>query len=260
MDWKPYIGITGIENQSQAQQLIDEAGDMRGRYLMEGVLASYKTLDGGKTKYPFRYQEIGDIGNTFVDAPSRVLNLIHYHTDHIGSLLAQMYEVTRYGGPHIHGIQLNVAWPERWKVDAHKNRHDGQVIVLQCGRKALEACGLKPGIDFSLSALASFVRRVASYKDSVDYVLLDMSGGNNVPLDPLFSQTCLIALYESNLSPMLGIAGGLTAETLPAIAALLSLFPDLSIDAEGGLRDEHDRLDMTKAIRYLRTARHYLRC
>lgn len=241
-------------------QLLSEAHDMEGRMLMLGVLASYKTLHGTKTKYPFRYPAIEDIGNTFVDAPSRVLNLIHYHTDHVGSILAQMYEVTRYGGPHVHGIQLNMAWPQRWKLDAHKNRHDGQVIVMQCGRKALEQCGLQQGSDFSLSALASFVRRVASYKDSVDYVLLDMSGGNNLPLDPSFLQTCLTALYAQGLSPMLGIAGGLTAETLAAVAALLSLFHDLSIDAEGGLRDEFDHLDMVKAIRYLRTARQYFHC
>ncbi|TSC61762.1 MAG: hypothetical protein Greene041614_911 [Parcubacteria group bacterium Greene0416_14] len=259
MKRKPYIGITGIENQSQALQALEEADGMHERYLMQGILASYKTLHGNKTKYPFGYPEIGHIEKIFVNSPG-VLNLIHYHTDHTGSILAQMHEVTRYGGPYVHGIQLNVAWPERWKLDAHKNRNDGQVIVLQCGRKALAACGLAVESEITSSALASLTRRVASYKDSIDYVLLDMSGGENISLDLSFSRACLTALAEHGVSPMLGTAGGLTAETLPRVAALFSEFPDLSIDGQGGFRDEDYRFNSTKAIRYIRTAREYFHC
>ena len=53
---------------------------------------------------------------------------------------------------------------------------------------------------------------------------------------------------------MVSIAGGLFAGTLPMIEPIIAEFPDLCIDAEGRLRDEHDNLDSSKAKAYAQKA------
>lgn len=60
----------------------------------------------------------------------------------------------------------------------------------------------------------------------------------------------LRALEDMDLDIGLGVAGGLSAETLHLVEPLIEEFPDLSIDAEGRLRDESDKLDLTAAKRY----------
>ena len=260
MERKPYIGITGFNHQSQIQQISLETAGMSDSYFMAGVLASDKSLQGLPTRHPHRYPPVADIGSIFID-PTH-LNLIHYHTDTpvAASLFSQMLRVRRSGLPHCHGLQLNVTWPARAALYAYKHRFPDDVLVLQCGKEALAEVGLYSGKITELSALADLADRIALYGDSIDYVLLDASGGENRLVDVSLTRACLTALYERNVYPLLGFADGLTAETLSYVAGtgLFSEFPDVSIDAEGGLRDEEDRLDMTKAIRYYRTACCYL--
>ena len=260
MERKPYVGITGFDHQSQPQQILLEIPAMSDRYFMAGVLASDKSLQGLPTKHPHRYPRVADIGNIFID--STALNLIHYHTDTpvAASLLSQMLRIRRYGLSHCHGLQLNVTWPARAALHAYKHRFPDDVLVLQCGKEALAEVGLYSGKIRKPLALVALTDRIASYGDSVDYVLLDTSGGENQLVDVPLMRACLTALYERNVYPLLGFAGGLTIETLRYIAltGLFSEFPDVSIDAEGGLRDEHDCFDMTKAISYYRTAHFYL--
>jgi hypothetical protein len=50
------------------------------------------------------------------------------------------------------------------------------------------------------------------------------------------------------------IAGGLSDSTLDLLDALVGVFPEMSIDAEGRLRDANDRLDLVRAAQYVRHA------
>ena len=68
------------------------------------------------------------------------------------------------------------------------------------------------------------------------------------------ARALMLALRNTYPHLGIGIAGGLSADTLPHIAGLLQEIPDLSIDAEGQLRDENDHLDVNKAVRYVLAA------
>ena len=61
----------------------------------------------------------------------------------------------------------------------------------------------------------------------------------------------LATIQAKELGVGLGVAGGLCAERLYLLDGLLDEFPNLSIDAEGRLRDANDQLDLSAAKDYV---------
>lgn len=119
-------------------------------------------------------------------------------------------------------------------------------IILQCGAGAIAEASHSP---------YELAWQVAGYADLIDYVLIDPSGGKGLLFDVHFAHDCLAALTETVPSIGVGIAGGLSAQTLQQIWALTLLWGGcFSIDAEGQLRDDKDKLDVTKAIEYVAAA------
>ena len=96
--------------------------------------------------------------------------------------------------------------------------------------------------------------RAAKYCDVVTDILVDASGGHSKDIDPFFA-AAMVRTIRAEVGPTvgIGIAGGLCAETLPTVAALV-VDHDLSIDAEGRLRNDRDELDLDKARAYLNAA------
>ena len=103
--------------------------------------------------------------------------------------------------------------------------------------------------------------RVADYlsRQPIMHVLLDTSGGTGEAYRPDDYKPWVDAL--SYYHPHhIGIAGGLSAETLPTLVEpLLALNPELSVDAEGRLRsggpDPSDtRIDLQKVRAYVEVA------
>ena len=105
-------------------------------------------------------------------------------------------------------------------------------------------------------------KRVKEYLGLVDYILLDPSGGRGESFHPEAMDWFLEDLQKEVGNKIgLGVAGGLSAETLKQqIGPLVKKYPDLSIDAEGRLRDENDNLDLAKATLYIRKARKIFKC
>jgi hypothetical protein len=209
-----------------------------GLTLMCGVLVSEKTLRGERNRWWKRYAPIDDIAGIFSDEP-RCLNLIHYCSDRppsaevIGRLVA-------IGGPHLHGFQFNGAWPDAWSFRMGTNRA-ALHVVLQA----------RPGAD--IAEMRTFLATIA---DGKRHVLIDASGGRGEPIDPTVARaTARLFRRENGYWINLGIAGGLCAETLPAIGPVLREY-DVSIDAEGRLRDgdEGGTLTLDKARSYLKVA------
>jgi len=240
----PYIGVTGFTSQSEVVSVLGSVPKDADRLLMVGVLASQKTLRGQKNKWPNRYPEVGFISEIFV-RNRWVLNLIHYNTKEPESLTEQLIEMTRLGGQNLEGFQLNLAWPSRDAILAYHKVCGGKFIVLQIGGKAFEMVNHSP---------KELAEKVSLYEHVVDYVLLDPSGGYGVPFDTEKARTYLDALRGYNLDLGLGVAGGLSPTTLNLIEPLISDFPDLSIDAEGRLRDSGDNLDLSIASQYVQGA------
>lgn len=237
---RPYVGITGFMSREEVQSILDVVPEDSTTDVMIGVLASLKTLRGETNKWPNRYPEVGKIKDIFIDHP-KALNLIHYNSKEDDYLFDQLCRMTDLGGPNFHGFQLNMAWPSILCLKNYRHQF-AKKIVLQIGGHAFEM------VDHSADRLAEWV---SDYEGYVDYVLLDPSGGYGIPFDTVKAADCLDALKEKNLDIGLGVAGGLSPTTLNLVEALRNDFPDLSIDAEGKLRDADDRLDVEVAKEYL---------
>lgn len=253
---QPYIGVTGFMDEADVREVLFAFPKDTRHKLMVGVLASQQTFRGEQNKYPNRYPQKDAIGKIFVDHP-QALNLVHYHTLVSDQMLAsEMMAVKHVAGPHCHGFQLNVRWPSPKALEIYHHassigfRPKQDVIVLQCGRGAMA------DIDFVPEQLA---KRVSDYKGLVDYVLIDPSGGKGQGFDQHFAWACLGELTEYVPDMGLGVAGGLAAETVETLRGLLTKHPDISIDAEGRLRDTDDSLKLGAANQYVVAANRLLR-
>ncbi len=241
----PYVGVTAVMTDVQAISLLNAIPHGSKHRLMVGVLASSKTIEGIPNKWPNRYPTLENIGGIFQDDP-RALNLIHFNTKDPSLLFEQMVKARSLAGPHCHGFQLNVAWPDPKILRRFYMMRSGPTIVLQVGGHAF-AC-----VNDSPRKLADKIAQ--EYAKYIDYVLLDPSGGLGRPFDTEVLRGYLRALDAKGLPLGLGVAGGLSADTLHLVTPLLDEFPDLSIDAEGRLRDKDDHLDVGAATSYIKNA------
>jgi hypothetical protein len=245
----PYIGVTGFMSQGEVAAALNAFRDgpaTGGRKIMVGVLASSKTLAGQKNKWPNRYPAPRDIARLFSTDP-RALNLIHYATDDQSTLDEQLRTLLRLGGPNLHGFQLNMAWPDPGALEVL----EGKRVVLQIGAKAIALAG-------DAEDIASCVDEY-THDGHITDVLIDASGGKGVPMDPDLVIACVDAIADWHPDLGIGVAGGLSAATLGSLRPITGTFPFVSIDAEGRLRTDDDRLDVAAMQEYLIVARQTLR-
>ena len=237
---KPYIGITGFKTAQEVFDVLSCFFSKTDRLLMVGGLASLKTMRGNKNKWAHRYPTMEDISVIFQDHP-QVLNLIHYNTEELDTLADQLVAMTEFGGTNLHGFQLNVPWPPLSQLDIYRAMHLEKQIVLQIGGRAFDMINNSP---------EQLVKKVAEYEGLIDCILLDPSGGYGKQFDPESLMNYLQTLQAEDLNIGLGIAGGLSPVNLDIIRPFAIKFPDLSIDAEGRLRNTNDDLDLDLACAY----------
>lgn len=243
----PYIGITGFMSQREvlAALTVLDLAKYYQRKLMVGVLVSWKTTHCLKEKWPNRYPVAEKISEIFVNHP-KALNLAHYRAGGFLSLDWQLEDVAKICGPNLHGFQLNIPWPETIGLKIYRERYPDKIIVLQIGSRAFEIIGYSP---------ERLAKKVAQdYKGLIDYILLDPSGSYGMDFDPAEIAEYLGALKKARLEIGIGVAGGLSATTLRNISPLIAEFSGLSIDAEDGLRDSDDHLDLREAGEYISKA------
>ncbi len=248
---RPYIGITGFMSRNEVKWAWDafEKTRLSPDYkLMVGVLASLKTLYGHANKWPNRYPAVKDISGIFIQ-DATMLNLVHYNSKNTDMLFVQLMALTELIGVELFdGFQLNIAWPNELEILAYKAHYPGKKIVLQVGGDDFETIENSP---------EKLVERLMVYDVGlIDYVLLDTSGGKGKTLDPEKLKDYLAAIdKESDFHDMgVGVAGGLSWDTMHLLKPLLKQIPYLSIDAEGKLRNENDHLDMSLVEGYVRKA------
>lgn len=208
-------------------------------HLMIGVLASSKTINGGKNRYAHRYPSVERIREIF-PPHRRTLNLIHYSTDERETLREQIKKLTSLGGPYLDGFQFNIAWPSPDAICV-----PGMRVVLQIGSRALEECGNDP---------EQVWRKLTYYDPEITDVLIDASGGKGIPIDAQTAKRYADAIREHIPRLRVGIAGGLSAETIELVRPFFDAEPKPSIDAEGQLRDPDDILNLKKMTQYLEAA------
>lgn len=237
----PYVGITGITEVGQSEAILRFARDLgwpRERLIMLGVLASYKGLVWGQPANPKQYVDIARLDEVVVD-DERAFNLVHYNSRAQG-LSTQLEDLLGLATA-ITGVQLNVAWPNASQLRRLRTRMYLKV-VLQIGAEAWGMIGRDGG---------RLVEGLRQYAGLVDYVLIDPSGGLGRAFDPDFAAEVLVTLAGADLGMKLGIAGGLEPGKLEVLKPLLAIYPDLSWDAQGRLRDENDELDLGRCQDYL---------
>ena len=243
----PYIGITGFATADEVAAVTGALPAHPARLLMCGVLLSNALLSGQTSAAPNRCPPPDAIAGIFTADP-RCLNLIHYRPRAGANLAAALASVSDIGGPNCHGVQINATrgapWPEPAALAEYRERRRPRRIVLQVGREAMAAAEHNP---------AEIARRCAAYAGIITDVLVDASEGLGQPMDAERTARYLDAIASA--APALGLvaAGGLHAGNLAALLA--PLLPQwgsiISIDAEGRLRDEDDRLDVGAARAYL---------
>lgn len=244
MKKKPYVGVTGFMSPEEVTNTLKDINFKKtNRLLMVGVLASSKTIQGIKNKWPNRYPQFEEIKNIFQNNED-CLNLVHYNTKEPNHLLGQLVDITEEVGSVLHGFQLNIAWPNVTILEQYKDKYPEKTIVLQIGSHAFDM------VENSPEKLADKVWQYVE-RSTIDYVLLDPSGGLGQPFDPEKTFRYLEALRGQSNRIGLGTAGGLSPTTLHLLKPLLAEFQNISIDAEGKLRTAEDHLDVETTRQYI---------
>lgn len=244
-----YIGVTGFSKPEEVSAALQAFPNNGVRKLMIGVLTTYKSLRGipMKPKWAKQMPDPSAIAGLFPD-DERVVNLVHFSTEEgqESSVLADMLKIHDLAGPNFHGFQLNVAWPQINQMDDYRRAMGwNHRIVLQLGQRAVEAVG---------GTAQGVVDMLYHYAGVVDDVLLDPSGGLGKPFDTERARELLSAIAEQGWDIGLGVAGGLGPDSLNLVKPLIKEFPNLSIDAQGRLRNAENDLDPNLVSTYLTKA------
>jgi hypothetical protein len=246
---KPYIGVTGVTTREQAEVLTTFVPENARHALMLGVLVSDKTLRGERNKHPHQFPPVHEISGIFNGARQNTVNLIHFHTDNPRTLDYSLEKLVDLGGPNLHGFQINMPWPNPELLYTFKAMNPTMRMVLQIGGVAMEQ------VSHQVLQLRDQVNQYMNLiqMQVIDDILLNPSGGLGIPFDPKGAHAYLSDLdytYPQRLG--LGVAGGLGSNSLYLLDTLIPDFPNLSIDAQGQLRNrDTDQLDFDKAGAYL---------
>jgi len=257
----PYVGIAGFTDPHEVRSIAADLYTMRpygapeagGRRLAVGVLASWKTLNGLPPGNPERYPPIeriralfdaaveparlggmgADADRVVCEIKDRTLRLIHYNSREPG-LVAQVERLCAIAGPNLDGFQFNIAWPKEDELRMIAADYPTLRIVLQVNREMFSNVARNPQL---------LVNEIgAKYRSSITDILFDMSAGTGTAIDMKEAETVVAALYEAFGGAAkggigIGIAGGLDYKNIRGLKPLLERWPDLSIDAEGRVRD-----------------------
>lgn len=278
----PYTGVTGFMSPKDVKAVCADSYTISGfdtpiyggRKLAVGVLASWKTLSGQPAGQPGRYPKIEDIrsiidaaaepyhhyspalgqvpsdGTTF-DLKARCLRMIHLNT-RMPYLPPQIDFLVEIAGPNLDGFQLNVVWPREDEIRALAQEYPMLRFILQINSTMYASVSRSPQL------LATEVAK--KYSPWITDVLFDMSGGTGQPTDLADAEKALEALYMTlggadAGGTNIGVAGGLDWQSVTRLRRLFDRWPDLSIDAEGRLRDKAtDALNCEMAREYVRRA------
>ncbi len=247
-----YTGATGFTDRAQAIAALNADGN-EDRQLMIGVLASEKTLRGEQltqSRLVNRYPPIDSIASIFIDHPA-VLNLVHYNTRNSDGLCEQLYELTKKSGPHCHGFQLNMAWPDpKQLLRFHLHTSWEKRIVLQIGAGAMKV------LDDNPKRIADKVGEYLGAHPVIRDVLIDASGGLGKDFALEDTRKLVREICSRHYEVNLGVAGGLHAGNIYRLVPLLEeanrFGQSLNFDAEGKLRrTPEDPLDVRLTASYL---------
>lgn len=263
----PYVGITGVTTTQQIEQINEIWRGLKfpGYNLMLGFLVSHKQLVDCDREHSKRYLSVDTIfaspddeidephWSELILAAGYSFNVLHYNTknpefaNEIDELVGLANDDPNDIGFGIYGIQLNIRAPDPQQIEVLRDRATRAAatlpflkIVLQINPDTYEMINryYKQGKDLD-------------YLAGCEYYLIDASGGRGKPMDPEQVHTIAHQLADYHFYNRKGVAGGITPEN---VGAVITEFPFWSIDAESGLRNDQDDLDLEKVRQYLTNA------
>lgn len=242
-----YIGITGFNSLEQVSNFNIHANYPMG-YFMYGFTSSNKRLadpkSSGKTSPSLNF-----LGAMIDAVPRYHLPMVHYFTPNLDGLADEIIELFTYCklDPNRVGLQINALWPDINHLKVLKRL--GHIITLQLPAKAIEIENIR------------VVDKLKTYRDVVDYALIDPSGGQgkDFSIGHASSLMTLIKKEIPEITP--GVAGGFSSdnveERIRAIqehskchACHQPELHDYCIDAQGKLRVD-GQLNIPKATIFI---------
>lgn len=243
------IGVTDVPNGAAARDLADLIPEQQDFLLHVGVMMNRKTLLGLPTTKSVVWPRNTEIAEIFTAHP-RAFNVLHYADCNGAGIAPPLAAALCFAGPHVHAIQLDMIWPDIPSLVRFRARYPflGGVI-LQIGLPALKARG---------GDWREVCRAVSDYGAAIDGILIDMSMGLGVLLDPAVTEERVAIAKEMLPELRIAIAGGLGSETIGAIEPILAKHSGISIDAAGRLRPSgnsmKEKLSLPMAHAYVRSA------
>lgn len=258
MRTKPYIGVTGASSKEEVEEVCRRFSDasyaMSGDHIpMLGFLVSREPL-GGQDISNRRYPAVDTLPELLQATRSSVMTTIHYRSrerdtlaDQVGKLFTGIYEKGL-----CNAVQFNIIWPDVKQVKMVKDMFPEMKIVLQASDKAMAD-----------NSPREIMEKVRQYGDSLDYCLIDPSGGRGMEFDIERPFAIYLEIKREIPDLTIGFAGGFTGEnTADRLRRIIKRISrqDFFIDAEGGLRDKvtekqgNDLLNLDNVGAYLRAA------
>lgn len=246
-----YVGVAGTTQVQEIQQIREMLDCLRwptGLRFMNGPLVSRKTLLGETPDDPVQYSPIEQVAPLLCDDP-RFFNVMHFNSR--DPRLAGQLEQIATLSPNLHGIQLNILWPQVAELRRFRHRYPDVQLILQLSRHTLSSVG---------NRTQDLIACLRPYAGVADYLLFDPSGGEGKPYDHSEASQLLIDLQASELPMQLGVTGGLCADRCWRLRRLLDRYPQLCWDAQSGLRDPGDGncLDLGRCYGFLAASRSLL--
>lgn len=249
---KPYIGVTDFTSRSQVEIMKAAINPTANRRLHVGAMISYKTLLGIPTSTGWENIWLNERGlhELFAD-DKEVFNVLHYADyDHLPgtgghrapTTVEHLLQAINRAGPYVHGLQLDMVWPEPRMLAEFKYARPGVQLIQQVSSRAMQEC-------------SNWLDVLEDYTGIVDYVLLDTGMGRGVSFDPgrmLYTVRDILHMFPDS---QIAIAGGLGPTTYTNLRPLIMHFPRLSCDAQGQLRPSGkatDPLDFERVEQYIK--------
>ncbi len=245
---QPYVGVTDFTSRDQVIEAKKFLAPRSIHRLHVGAMTSYKVQNGIKTFTGWENIWLNEEGlkKLFSDDDD-VFNVIHY-ADYDNPPLTtslDLHEAIRRSGPYLHGLQLDMVWPEVKIVKEIKSQHPSIEIILQIGKDAVKE------LDNSLEKV---LEKALNYLDCVDYFLIDFSMGKGEPLNPEVTLEYLRMFTKVIPIEKIAIGGGLGPETTHLLKPIVEVFPRISWDAQGQMRKPKSQttpIEMPRVISYV---------
>jgi len=253
---QPFIGVTGFTDQKQVRVVAKVKHQPDDLPLAIGVLATLGTIKDPNKIFRNRFALGKNIANIFDHGLPNCINTLHYYSppSHQDTLLEQMLRATELAGPNLNGIQLNIPWPDPKVLATYQEHHPNIFLILVVGKEALETA--------EHSAVHVSYRIQQDYKGLIDYTMIDASEGGSIIFNQDKLDDYFIHIRERNPDLALIITGGMSSSTVQNIVPLVKKFKNLSIDAEGRLRNAKragDLLILAEARNYFKNSQKIFR-